>query len=219
MNEHLDIVPTRSVLRELEAELRMVHEGREFLDEKRTLLAGEILRRLERYDRDRRELETLRRRAVQSLAEASARHGLDGLLCQPATPCAAELRVSEAAFLGVPLVEARLEWPAAERELVGSAPSVESRRCRGLHRRLLEQSASVAAQIGTLRRLQREYRHTERRARALEDVLEPELSATVDRVREELDEQDQDEAVRARHGAHRSGVDVAARAAEPRRPS
>ena len=51
-------------------------------------------------------------------------------------------------------------------------------------------------------RLLQEYRRTERRARALENVLMPEIRAQLAAITEYLDEFDQEEAIRIRNAAH-----------------
>ena len=69
--------------------------------------------------------------------------------------------------------------------------------------RLIEQAAALAAVSGNLERLLREYRHTERRARALEDVLLPEIDQSVQQVEAALEDLDREESIRARvHSAH-----------------
>ena len=76
---------------------------------------------------------------------------------------------------------------------------------RGRVRRLLAGHASAAACEGNLRRLAREYRRTERRARALENVLLPEIDLSLRYIEEQLDALDQEEAVRVRNaGVSRS---------------
>ena len=52
-----------------------------------------------------------------------------------------------------------------------------------------------------LRRLVEEYRRTERRARALENVLLPEIDRSLRFIEEQLDAVDQEEAVRVRNAA------------------
>ena len=47
-------------------------------------------------------------------------------------------------------------------------------------------------------RLAAEYRRTERRARALEDVILPEIEGTLREVESHLEEVDQEEAIRTR---------------------
>ena len=54
---------------------------------------------------------------------------------------------------------------------------------------------------GHLRRLIDEYRRTERRARALENVLLPEIDHSLKFIEEQLDAVDQEEAVRVRNAA------------------
>jgi V/A-type H+-transporting ATPase subunit D len=53
----------------------------------------------------------------------------------------------------------------------------------------------MAAMIGNLERLYQEYRRTVRRVRALQDVLLPEIDATLYEVETRLDELEQDEAL------------------------
>ena len=73
-----------------EAEIqRIVQEGYDFLDEKRLLLAAEVMRQLERYQALAEEFQALHRRAVPALAEALAEHGLQGLQVHPADTFAA----------------------------------------------------------------------------------------------------------------------------------
>jgi len=58
-----------------------------------------------------------------------------------------------------------------------------------------------AARAANLRRLIDEYRRTERRARALENVLLPEIDHSLKFIEEQLDAVDQEEAVRVRNAA------------------
>jgi V/A-type H+-transporting ATPase subunit D len=65
----------------------------------------------------------------------------------------------------------------------------------------LTQAVALAAQAGNLERLGREYRRTARRARALEDVLLPEINEAVADVSGRLEEIDREEAIRVRYAA------------------
>jgi V/A-type H+-transporting ATPase subunit D len=62
----------------------------------------------------------------------------------------------------------------------------------------MEQSATLAGIAGNLERLRHEYRRTERRARALEDVLLPEITGTIYELEARLEEVEQEEAIRVR---------------------
>jgi V/A-type H+-transporting ATPase subunit D len=63
-------------------------------------------------------------------------------------------------------------------------------------------AAAIAAEAGALRRLAREYTRTERRARALENVLLPELDQAIRFVADQLELHDAEEALRV-HQARR----------------
>jgi V/A-type H+-transporting ATPase subunit D len=62
----------------------------------------------------------------------------------------------------------------------------------------LEKLVALAARSGNLERLYREYRRTARRARALQDVLLPEVEGMVREFEARLEELEQDEASWAR---------------------
>jgi V/A-type H+-transporting ATPase subunit D len=77
-------------------------------------------------------------------------------------------------------------------------PSPEAKSCRAAFENLLWVSADLAARAGNLSRLAREYRRTERRARALENVLLPELEQAIKMIDEQLDMMEREEAIRMR---------------------
>jgi hypothetical protein len=79
--------------------------------------------------------------------------------------------------------------------------SPELKRCAGAFRRLTVELVAQAARAANLRRLIEEYRRTERRARALENVLLPEIDRSLRFIEEQLDAVDQEEAVRVRNAA------------------
>jgi V/A-type H+-transporting ATPase subunit D len=59
--------------------------------------------------------------------------------------------------------------------------------------------AKLAACCLNLRRLAREYVRTERRARSIENVLLPEIDASLKFIEEQLESTDQEEIARLRH--------------------
>ena len=77
----------------------------------------------------------------------------------------------------------------------------ELRHCALAFRRVAVELVAQAARAANLRRLVEEYRRTERRARALENVLLPEIDRSVAFIEEQLDAVDQEEAVRVRNAA------------------
>ena len=133
------------------------------------------------------------------LGEAIERHGLEELqLMQAEKPFAAP-KMAASTYLSVALLH-RIEElddsikPVAVRTL-NLTPEV--RAASAAFKRLAEIMLEAALLSANLLRLAREYRRTERRARALENVLLPEVSAMLKHVTEQLDAFDQEEAARA----------------------
>jgi V/A-type H+-transporting ATPase subunit D len=188
-----DITPTRSVVIALKDERRTMREGYAFLDEKCLLLAGAMLQEVRRFERLRAELAELQRAARLALGAAAARHGLQGVQCYPpADASSLHVRAHRKSLLGVALLEARLEGVAHKAEPAAN-PSPEAEAARAAFARLLPKLVEMAAMIGNLERLYQEYRRTVRRVRALQDVLLPEIDATLYEVETRLEELEQDE--------------------------
>jgi V/A-type H+/Na+-transporting ATPase subunit D len=193
-----EITPTRSALLELQEERRAMREGYAFLDEKRLLLAAEMLRQLGRYEQLQADLLKVHQAAAHALQAAVARHGLQGLECYPAASLdQARLAFTRNALLGVPLQQAELQF-ADGRAALAANPSPEAEHCRSLFSELIRQAAALAAVCGNLERLRLEYRRTERRARALEDVLLPEIEQTLAQLDMSLEDAEREEALRGR---------------------
>lgn len=196
----LDIIPTRSALLELKDERLLVDEAFEFLDEKRLLLAAEILRQLDMYELLVAEIEVLGRDASRQLAATVQRHGLQGSSVYPALLLSnTELAVSENNFMGVTLTTTELQYHVNEQTEQNAAcnPTAEAQHCQSLFLELARQSAILAGVSGNLHRLLMEYRLTERRARALENVILPEIEQTLNIISTHIEELDLEEIVRA----------------------
>jgi V/A-type H+-transporting ATPase subunit D len=196
-----EVSPTRSAVLEMKDERRAMHEGYVFLDEKCLLLAGEILRQLERYARLQRELIALHDDALARLQAAVARHGLHELQVYPPAELAhAPLDVAARSLMGVRLQQA--SWSgdgAASAKAV--MPSPEAEACRLAFAAVLAAGAKLAAVSGNLERLSLEYRRSVRRARALQDVMLPELDHTIGDIEGRLEELEQEDAIWMRRGA------------------
>ena len=194
------VTPTRSAVLELREEGRALREGHAFLDEKCLLLAAEMVRGLRRYEALQREFRIAEQTARAALEAALARHGLQGLQVHPpATAAGARLVVTPRPLLGLALQEAALEGPLpAAREPLDRSPEAEE--CRRAFAELLRLAAPLAALAGNLERLLADYRRTVRRARALQDVLLPELAQSLHETEARLEEMEQEEAVWYRRG-------------------
>jgi V/A-type H+-transporting ATPase subunit D len=196
-----ETTPTRAAVLELKDEQRAMHEGYVFLDEKCLLLAGEMLRQLARHAELESRLQAAHEAAMAALRAALARHGLQGLQVQPAAGPGDSRVVRESrSLMGVPLQEAA--WSAAgEPPAPAVNPSPEVRACRAAFEALLAAAVPLAAVTGNLERLSQEYRRSVRRARALQDVLLPELGRSIHGIETRLEELEQEEAVLMRRRA------------------
>lgn len=224
-----ELAVTRIAFLELKDEQRLVQEGFELLDEKRILLAAEIHRQLQRFRVLKGESNAAGEAAQAAFAAALSCHGLDELAVYPPLSLGDEtLRVTGSHLLGLPLIEARLvRLPAGTRAPESASasdalppahavshdgdasnaeahgrpvnPSPEARRCALAYRAWLASGVELAACELNLRRLTREYVRTERRARAIENVLLPEIDTALRRMDEQLESIDQEEIARLRH--------------------
>jgi V/A-type H+/Na+-transporting ATPase subunit D len=214
-----ELPATRANALALGDEQALMRQGFTFLDEKRMLLAAETLRRLEEHRVQEAALVDALRAAADALRAALQRHGRAGLAAQPATPPHYPPDPVRSCFLGVTLwavgpasaaqdaqdaqsaQDAHDTPPALPETDPGADPSPEARACRTAFAALLGPLAALAASAGNLERLGAEYRRTERRALALENVLLPEVTQALAAIDEHLTLADQEEAVRIRQAA------------------
>ncbi|HUP06204.1 MAG TPA: V-type ATP synthase subunit D [Caldimonas sp.] len=196
-----DVNPTRSAVVEMKDERQAMHEGYVFLDEKCLLLAGEILAELGRHAVLQRTFLTLHEAALAALRAAVLRHGLEGLQVHPA-PALGHARIARRlrSLMGVRLQDAALEaaLPPAPQAF---DRSIEGEACAHAHAAALEAAIPLAASSGNLERLSLEYRRSVRRARALQDVMLPELDRSIADVEGRLEEIDQEDAIWMRSAA------------------
>lgn len=211
--------PSRSAFLELKEERQLVREGFEFLDEKRVILAQEMLKRLEAWKKARERYDSLHEEAAVALVRALGRHGLDGIGIYPVARIEeAETDIRETRFLGVNLLDGGLAGGAEMGigPISGSEPgagnganphlavnpSPEAERCREAFSALVPLAFELAVMRASLERLVAEYIRTERRARALENVVLPEIEDSLSFMDEQLEAMDQEEAIRVRNAGH-----------------
>ena len=190
---------SRSAWLELQEELRLVNDGYEFLDEKRVLLASEMLQQRDAYRTTREHFLALCDRAATALKAAAADQGLDGLQVHPAAELSdARLHLDRRPCIGQIMLDARLDAgdPTPVHDAVRPTPEV--RACKAAYLDLITAGAALAALAANLARLIHEYRRTERRVRALENVVLPEIRDDLAIMEEHLDLIDQEEVIRVR---------------------
>ena len=190
---------TRAAAMAMADEQRLIRQGYDFLDEKRMLLAAETMKQLAAWKALEAEYAAVMAKARTALARAIMQHGLEGLQVHPPRRIEEDALVTrETAFLGVVLVEAQTLTLAETASDAAASLVGEAERCAEAFRALFRIAAQMAAASGNLMRLAAEYRRTERRARALENVLLPEISQALKTIEEQLEAVDLEDAVRVR---------------------
>jgi V/A-type H+-transporting ATPase subunit D len=196
-----EITATRIALMDLKDEQQLVREGYELLDEKRILLAAEMRRQLELLVLLRQECDTLMGELRSRTVAAVNRHGIEELwVYPPLTLSADRLEMTRARLFGLELLTARLQPTAQQRDLIEPPvnPTPEARACADAQLRFLQRAVPLAVSCVNLRRLVRDYVRTERRARAIENVLMPEIESALKTIDERLEGMDQEELARQR---------------------
>jgi V/A-type H+/Na+-transporting ATPase subunit D len=195
----LDVTPTQSAFLALKDERQGMQEGYHFLDEKRFILAAACLTELARYEAALTAFNLDYQAAVSALREAVARHGVEGLGLYPAAaPIDGALQLQPRPVLGVTLYDLNCALDPPEPPAETPLASPEAGHCRALFRDLVPRAAALAAAAANLERLRADYARTARRARALEDVLLPEIDDTLRRLEGALEDLEREESVRAR---------------------
>jgi V/A-type H+-transporting ATPase subunit D len=190
---------SRSAFLDLQDEQRLVNDGYEFLDEKRILLAAELLRQREAWREARAAFMRRWDAAAKLLPAAAADQGLEGLQVFPRqTLVAASLDLEERPYVGQVLLEASMALGEAQLSREPMRPSREVRLAAEAFREALKAAVPLAAITANLKRLMREYRRTERRVRALENVVLPEIGQDLAAMEEHLDLNEQEEVIRVR---------------------
>lgn len=190
-------LPTRSAILQLREEQTVISEAYDFLDEKRLLLAAELLKNLNHYEELLTEYKRVHKTARAALIRTIGRHGLHGTQIYPSHFLAdSTLHSTSSQFMGVSLLKSRLEMPDEQEPLRISNASPEASACAGLFVELTTLAAVLASLSGNLHRLLAEYRRTERRARALENVVIPEINETLIKMTVQLEEMDQEDIIR-----------------------
>jgi V/A-type H+-transporting ATPase subunit D len=95
-------------------------------------------------------------------------------------------------------VETGLVIEAGNDAVTAANPSASAENCARLFRDILVQSAALAGVSGNLHRLLAEYRVTERRSRALENIILPEIDQALAGMISHLEELELEDAIRVR---------------------
>ena len=197
-----DRTASRAALLALRRDRRIVEEGHRFLDERRIALAHELLRRSRSYAAHRVAFLRRHEQARATFAQAVGRHGLEGLqACPPWRLEPATFERQQVPFLGVTLVASAALPLRATADPAAEWATSEAAACAAAFQALAQDAAALAGEVASLLRLMSEYQRTERRVRAIENIVLPEVRADERRFEAVLEELDQEEILRSRRFA------------------
>lgn len=188
---------SRSAYLALKEEQQLVTTGYEFLDEKRILMAAEMLHLRAVYREIRADFISSCDRAKEALVSAAAETGLDGLQVSPVRALHdARVETERRPVIGQWLLDSRFEYAADGEAPAGMSSTVSA--CATAYRDVLDKGVRLAGVTANLERLMYEYRRTERRVRALENVVLPDIRQDMTAMQEYLDLNEQEEIIRVR---------------------
>ncbi len=190
----LKATPTRSNLLELRRQLRFALEGFELLDQKRQILALELVRRIERLRQAEREVAQRLALAHEALREASLSSGSAALdRVTLGVPTDHEVRLSEQHLMGLHIPKVNLQAGEAQIRFgfAGTSPGADLARRRFAE--VLPLLANLAELQNAVLLLGRELRRAQRRCNALTKILIPEHRRAIHHVAGALEEREREE--------------------------
>ncbi len=206
----MDEAPSRTLLLRHRAEREMVREGKAVLENRRDLLAHLLIEQTALCATLGARAEEARVHAGECLRRAVMRHGSSGLAgfaVPPHGPPAPGWRVTNR--LGTAWVEHAADGPG-ESDPPGPDEgwdvSVELEAALAALSALLALLADLAPADNNLARLVVQYRRTQRRVNALEEIVLPQLDETIRAMQARLEELDRDDLVRSLLTKRRRGA-------------
>ena len=104
--------------------------------------------------------------------------------------------VESVLFMGVNLLKTELQIPQDNTPIHICYPSLEAEQCRQIFLEIVKLAGIIGGVTSNLHRLSAEYQRTERRARALENVILPEMNQTLRDMSTQLEEIELEDIIR-----------------------
>lgn len=189
--------PSKTILLERRDERALVREGKSVLEERRDMLAQEMIVELrEATERHLRLLNDMDA-AMLDLRQAVLRHGLGGLRRLAAMRSTHRTIAWRAGnYFGTPMIHSPPLDDAAPVEDRWDSSEDVARAVARFHA-LVASAARAAARLNNLTRLTREFRRTQRKVNALEHVVIPDLEQSIRKIEFALEEMERENMVRA----------------------
>jgi V/A-type H+-transporting ATPase subunit D len=193
----INIPPTRSNLLRTRQELRFAREGYEILDQKRVVLAKELVRLANDAEALQEKTNKLLAHAYRSQEIAMLTMGREHVeWAALAVHKTVEVQVKHRGVMGIslPLIDASGEPPEMTYSLGDTAASLDE--ASAAFREVLSYIPELSRLVTSVWRLAVELRKTQRRVNALEFIFIPQYEETIRFIQSSLEEREREETFR-----------------------
>ncbi len=212
----VNIPPTRSNLLKTRQELRFAREGYEILDQKRVVLAKELVRLANDAEALQDKVEKLLAGAYRAQEKAMLTMGRERVeWAALAVHKTVDVQVKHRGVMGIslPLIDASGEPPEMTYSLGDTAASLDE--ASAAFREVLGYIPELSRLVTSVWRLAVELRKTQRRVNALEFIFIPQYEETITFIQSSLEEREREETFRLKLLKSRAGQDEDAPEPEP----
>ncbi len=193
----INVPPTRSNLLRLKQELQFAREGYEILDQKREVLAKELVRLANDAETMEAETSKLLASAYRTLEKAMLMMGRERVeWAALAVHKTVDVQVKNRGVMGItlPLIEASGEPPAMTYSLGNTTATLDE--ANALFRDVLSRLPELSRLVTSVWRLAVELRKTQRRVNALQYIFIPDYEETIAFIQSSLEEHEREETFR-----------------------
>jgi V/A-type H+-transporting ATPase subunit D len=176
----LNVPPTKSVLLKVKRDLSFAAEGYELLEQKRQILAIELMSRLENARAVQKEVDAVLAEAYAALSRARVISGTAAMQSESLGITGThETGVTEQRVMGINVPAVKVTVKPLAPEFAPGSGSAQSDEVMKSFRRALEAIGKLAEVENAVIRLSRELKKTQRRVNALEKIFLPDYRDTV----------------------------------------
>ena len=193
----INVPPTRSNLLRLKQELQFAREGYEILDQKREVLAKELVRLANDAETAEAEMGKLLASAYRVLEKAMLMMGREHVeWAALAVHKTVDVQVKYRGVMGIslPLIEASGEPPAMTYSLGNTTATLDE--ANALFRDVLGRLPELSRLVTSVWRLAVELRKTQRRVNAMQYIFIPDYEETIAFIQSSLEEHEREETFR-----------------------
>jgi V/A-type H+-transporting ATPase subunit D len=202
----VNIPPTRSNLLKTRQELRFAREGYEILDQKRVVLAKELVRLANDAEALQDKMEKMLAEAYRAQEKAMLTMGREHVeWAALAVHKTVDVQVKYRGVMGIslPLIDASGEPPEMTYSLGDTAASLDE--ASAAFREVVTYIPELSRLVTSVWRLAVELRKTQRRVNALEFIFIPQYEETITFIQSSLEEREREETFRLKLLKSRSG--------------